>query len=264
MEPFKYTKAAITIFRLFDFDSKEKFDEILAINGMLDEKQEQCENSGLSCDTWKLDRMFIFEMIFKHIARPIEYNFDELNSLFVVILELQNRRWPLSTALIYDGVMFLANVLKIIGFETLQIPYEGGIDCFDTRSTPRKGTTIENYVKASTNSSYSGLTGPFEFTGSKRSNVAVDILNLDDNGLKKVGTFQLIPTNQTMRLIFLPKPKEEESEDIKDQLFRVVISLVCVAYSKISIILKTSFSKHPTRHQHSLGFCLNLYFSYPG
>lgn len=153
--------------------------------------------------------------------------------------------------------MFLANVLKTIGSEHLQVPYEAGFDCFDTRSTSTKGNTIENYAKTSTNSSYSGLTGSFEFDAfvRKRSNVAVEILNLDDKGLKKIGSFQLIPTNQTMRLIFLPKPKEEQSEEIEDQNFKVVISLVCV-YSTIPM----SFSKRQRNTNILFGFLFQLVF----
>lgn len=62
LEPFKYTKATITVFRLFDFDSKEKTEEINAINDMLEKKQQQCENAGLACESWKSDGMLIFEM----------------------------------------------------------------------------------------------------------------------------------------------------------------------------------------------------------
>lgn len=177
-----------------------------------------------------------------------------------VILELKIRQLPLSTALIYDAVMLLAQILRDLGSESLAVPYEQQIDCFNTQlqSNYKKGETIVNYIKAKYNSNFTGLSGLLEFDTEKgkRTNVAIDILNLDDEkGLKKTGLFQLVPTNNTMRLTFIPKPKEEASDAIEDQTFNVVISLVCVVYSTI---LKTTFSTvMPTFY---LGFCLNFYF----
>lgn len=55
MEPFQYTKANITIFRLIDFESTEKKVERDAINTMLDEKQTWCENAGMQCDPKALE-----------------------------------------------------------------------------------------------------------------------------------------------------------------------------------------------------------------
>lgn len=52
-----------------------------------------------------------------------------------------------STALIYDGIMILAEALKQIGFEHLQVRYDQRIDCFDAKSTWSKGYTITNYMK---------------------------------------------------------------------------------------------------------------------
>lgn len=49
-----------------------------------------------------------------------------------------------------------------------------------------------------------------------------------EKGLYKVGYFQMMPKNQTNRLMYLPKPIGAKSEEIDDQLFTVVISLVCV------------------------------------
>lgn len=185
-----------------------------------------------------------------------------MNGIYV-ILDLGIRQWPLSTALIYDAIMLLAWRLKSIGPEFLEIQYDQGIDCFDTQSNYKKGNTIENFIKAvAGGSNYTGLTGAFEFDSyGKRSNVAIDILNLDDEkGLKKSGSFQLSPANQTMRLTFLEKPKEEASDAIEAQTFNVVISLVCVCvYSKT--LEKAPFS---ALIQHCLGFCLNFSFFHPG
>lgn len=77
-------------------------------------------------------------------------------------------------------------------------------------------------------SNYTGLTGAFEFdSAGKRSNVAIDIMSLnDDKGLQKVGSFQLLPKDQDKRVTFLPKPAGAASEEIEDQTFKVVISLV--------------------------------------
>lgn len=52
----------------------------------------------------------------------------------------------MSTALIYDGVMILAEILKSIGFNFLEIGYDQQIDCYDANSSFRKGDTIKNFV----------------------------------------------------------------------------------------------------------------------
>lgn len=73
-----------------------------------------------------------------------EHNSNEFTS----ILELGIRQWRINTALIYDAVMLLAQRLKGLGFDFLDIQYDQEIDCFDTRSKSGKGNTIENSIKA--------------------------------------------------------------------------------------------------------------------
>lgn len=48
----------------------------------------------------------------------------------------------------------------------------------------------------------------------------------DDNGLNKVGDYQLIPKSQSERLRFLPKDLKLQSDEIEDQFFRVVVAKV--------------------------------------
>lgn len=50
--------------------------------------------------------------------------------------------------LIYDATMVLAEALKDIGSEHLEIGYGQSIDCFDKDSTWSKGLTINNFIKA--------------------------------------------------------------------------------------------------------------------
>lgn len=63
-------------------------------------------------------------------------------------LELSAFVLQTSTALIYDATMILAEALKQIGFDHLQVEYEQGINCFDTKSSWSKGLTITNYMKS--------------------------------------------------------------------------------------------------------------------
>lgn len=67
-----------------------------------------------------------------------------------------------------------------------------------------------------------------EFKGAnERTNVDIDIMILTKYGLEKVGDFNIEQTNPKLpRLTFLPKEQKADSDDIKDQLFKVIISQV--------------------------------------
>lgn len=62
------------------------------------------------------------------------------------------------------------------------------------------------------------------------------MLNLDSKGLTKVAKFKV---SEKQRLYFFEKVRDDSSDDIKDQVFKVVISQVqyaiCVQFQKTSI-----------------------------
>lgn len=70
-----------------------------------------------------------------------------------------------------------------------------------------------------------GLTGMVKFdTRGYRSEFAIDILNLDEDGLKKIGIW-----NSTQGFKWIPKPVIAEADtelSLHNQTFRVLISLV--------------------------------------
>lgn len=74
----------------------------------------------------------------------IEYKSSQVFVSFFV--ELSPDILLTNTALIYDGIMILAEALKQIGFEHLENSIEK-ISCYDTQSTWSKGYTITNYMK---------------------------------------------------------------------------------------------------------------------
>lgn len=89
-------------------------------------------------------------------------------------------------------------------------------------------------------SNYSGLTGLVEFdTKGMRSNIAIDVMYLDQKGLNKIGNFK---PNTIERLSFLTLTEEiDESEDrpINEMTFNVIISVVSLMIS----YLEFSFPK---------------------
>lgn len=146
LEPFKYTEANITLFRLIDYDSNEKKVEREGIYKMLEEKRYRCELEGLKCSQDDMEGENKITSLCVHLSKTISIVL--LNLFFLsVSAELKIELWPISSALIYDAVMILAETLKSIGFDFLDIQYEQEIDCFDAKSNFRKGYTIENFIK---------------------------------------------------------------------------------------------------------------------
>lgn len=138
LERFQYTQANITLFRLINFDAPSKIQEFQTIGEELDEARELCERSGLTCSKEEIDGMFHTTEQLMHIS---------LNYVHSFIPELSPEYLQISTALIFDATMTLAEAIKQIGFDHLQIEYEQETDCFDPQSTWRKGSTINNFMK---------------------------------------------------------------------------------------------------------------------
>lgn len=53
-----------------------------------------------------------------------------------------------NTALIYDGVMILAEALKQIGYAHLELDLMEKISCYNTQSAWSKGYTLTNFMKS--------------------------------------------------------------------------------------------------------------------
>lgn len=168
------------------------------------------------------------------------------------------------TALIYDGVMILAEAMKQLGAEQI-LPQ--AIDCDDKSSVWPTGFTLTNYMKSvfwlrvtsvNENANYfsfysnfqslhNGLTGDIEFdTHGLRSNFTVDIMDLRWDGLSKIGNWK---SEGNYRVNFTKVEPTLSNYDkdygpISNKTFRVIIALVNILIydfpdilSKVTIIM---------------------------
>lgn len=71
----------------------------------------------------------------------------QINKFDINHPELQPIMMQTSTALIFDGIMILAQALKQIGSMHLDLEYGQKIYCSDPNSRWNKGLTITNYMK---------------------------------------------------------------------------------------------------------------------
>lgn len=166
--------------------------------------------------------------------------------------------------------MILAEALKEIGVEHLQIDIDERINCFNLSSMWGKGSTIINFMKNVSlpppqentlnknsieifiNQAYtSGLTGPVEFdTNGVRSNVGIDVMYLDAKGLNKLGTFK---PSTLPRLTFEPRIDDHVDNDdlpIEEKFFRVAIAMVSARFVLLfiyfgGITLRWTISRFP-------------------
>ncbi|XP_031634004.1 glutamate receptor ionotropic, kainate 3-like isoform X2 [Contarinia nasturtii] len=197
LSKFQYTQANITIFRIIDRDFP--IEEFKDIDDYLEYERDKCK-----------------------IIRPCtDAEFEELSPPFVL---------QTNTALIYDAVMILAEALKQIGFEHLQMN-DNRIDCSDPESTWSKGSTITNYM-TSINYTKTTLTRSVVFDRKRlRSDVEIDLMSLDGNGLNKIGIYNqnTANPNSTNQLVFLPKPVKatdpNEYRPIREMTFTVLVGL---------------------------------------
>ncbi|XP_033217368.1 glutamate receptor ionotropic, kainate 2-like isoform X2 [Belonocnema kinseyi] len=121
-------------------------------------------------------------------------------------------------AVMYDAVQFVALAFKNLTNSTKKIVRS--LPC-DGSEIWEHGETLTNYIRTG---SMEGLTGIVKFdTRGYRSEFAVDILNLGEDGLKKIGIW-----NSTRGFKWIPKPVILEADtelSLHNQTFRVLISL---------------------------------------
>lgn len=70
------------------------------------------------------------------------------HSFLFVLLELSPILLQTNTALIYDAVMIIAEALKQIGYEHLDLNAMDKISCYDSQSAWIKGYTLTNFIKS--------------------------------------------------------------------------------------------------------------------
>lgn len=111
LEPFKFTGANITIFRIVNPDSEKMKEIIEHVNGMKNEANEKCETER--CEE--------------------ENKSDEP----LTVLDTH-------TALIYDGIMLLAEAVRQFGEDKIE---SAQIDCNNKSSVWSEGLSLVNYMK---------------------------------------------------------------------------------------------------------------------
>lgn len=149
------------------------------------------------------------------------------------------------TALIYDGIMILAEALKQLGAEQIQ---PQAIDCDDKSSVWPTGFTLTNFMKNVCILGYvlprmrlliicvryfqnfhNGLTGVIEFdTQGLRSNISVDIMDLRWDGLNKIGNWRS-EGNYRVNFTKVEAVEIEGDKDlvpISNKTFKVIIAIV--------------------------------------
>lgn len=109
----------------------------------------------------------------------------QLESLEAKSMEFLKDLPPINTetALLIDAVQVLAEAIRNHGGENIGT---SEIDCNSTKVF-KHGATISGIVK---NTKYEGITGLIEFDNEGlRTNFNLDILELDENGISKIGTW---------------------------------------------------------------------------
>lgn len=130
--------------------------------------------------------------------------------------------------LIYDAVMVFAMAIQQLGSDqVIQAP----VMCTEPDSVWNKGYTIINYLK---NVKYDGLSGKIEFDNNGIwSNFTVDILELGENGLDKIGSWILDIGNPTERLEIKRKlnpvellEKKIDDNSLRNKTLKIITALV--------------------------------------
>lgn len=133
----------------------------------------------------------------------------------------------LRVQLIYDAVMVFAKAIQQLGSDQV-IPVP--VMCTDPDSVWNKGYTIINYLK---NVKYDGLSGKIEFDNNGIwSNFTVDILELGENGLDKIGSWMQDIDNPTKRLKIKRNPielfeKKIDDNSLRNKTLKIITALVC-------------------------------------
>lgn len=122
------------MFRLIDRDFL--IDEFKSIDARLEEEHEKCKDPSF-CTADEYDGMNTLEMNVQL----------QINKCDIFHPELEPNALRTSTALIYDGIMILAQALKQIGAMHLELEFDQRIYCSDANSRWDKGLTITNYMK---------------------------------------------------------------------------------------------------------------------
>lgn len=136
------------------------------------------------------------------------------------VKELSPTNHTTNTALLFDAVMLLAVALKQIGPSLIESSDPSRINCYDPDSTWSKGDTLLNFMRSvrqtanrrfeylthtpfiftTFQSNYTGLSGVVEFdTNGLRSNVQIDILSLEPEGLIPVSCYN--PTDGIVPIV---------------------------------------------------------------
>lgn len=123
--------------------------------------------------------------------------------------------------------MVFATAIQQLGSDQV-IP--APVMCTDPDSVWNKGYTIINYLK---NVKYDGLSGKIEFDNNGIwSNFSVDILELGENRLDKIGSWMHDIDNPTQRLKIKRNPvelleKKIDDNSLRNKTLKIITALVC-------------------------------------
>lgn len=236
LEPYQYTGANITVFRIVD-PSSEKMEAFLQY------QEQQAEDEDVKPE----DNQEIEENVCapENEGEGYAQTQPELKwiSLLFNLEESTSGILETHTALIYDGIMILAEAMKQLGAEQIK---PQSIDCDDPSSVWPTGLTLTNFMKSvfcarpewiriqlnlhiCFQSLHNGLTGDIEFDNhGLRSNISVDIMDLRWDGLNKIGNWKS-EGNYRVNFTKVEAPPNESDKDygpISNKTFRVIIALV--------------------------------------
>lgn len=127
------------------------------------------------------------------------------------------------TALLIDAVQVLAEAIRNHGGENIGTT---GVDCNSTKVF-RHGATISGIVK---NTKYEGLTGLIEFDNEGlRTNFNLDILELHEKGIGKIGTW-----NHSKGISITRATTEDINDDPLSLRNKTFIVITCLVSGTIS------------------------------